>query len=51
MIVTHSVLEVTEPHFTIKFYSNFLKINLKGSGFKNEIEEALENNRSQRTNW
>jgi len=34
------VLEVEDPHFTIKLYDNLLKIELKGS-FKNEIEEAL----------
>lgn len=36
------VLEVEDPHFTIKLYDNLLKIDVKGS-FKNEIEEALEN--------
>jgi hypothetical protein len=36
------VLEVDNPHFTIRLYENLLKIDLKGS-FKNEIEEALEN--------
>ena len=36
------VLEVEDPHLTIKLYNNLLKIELKGS-FKNEIEEALEN--------
>jgi hypothetical protein len=37
-----AVLEVDNPHFTIRLYENLLKIDLKGS-FKNEIEEALEN--------
>ena len=36
------VLEVDDPHFTIRLSNNLLKIDLKGS-FKNEIEEALEN--------
>ncbi len=36
------VLEVENPHFTIRLYNDLLKIDLKGS-FKNEIEEALEN--------
>ena len=36
------VLEVEDPHFTIRLYEDLLKIDLKGS-FKNEIEEALEN--------
>ena len=36
------VLEVDDPHFTIRLYDNLLKIELKGS-FKSEIEEALEN--------
>ena len=36
------VLEVENPHFTIRLYEDLLKIDLKGS-FKNEIEEALEN--------
>ena len=37
-----AVLEVDNPHFTVRLYENLLKIDLKGS-FKNEIEEALEN--------
>ena len=37
-----TVLEVEDPHFTIRLYENLLKIDLKGS-FKNELEEALEN--------
>jgi hypothetical protein len=37
-----AVLEVENPHFTIRLYENLLRIDLKGS-FKNEIEEALEN--------
>jgi hypothetical protein len=36
------LLEVENPHFTIRLYEDLLKIDLKGS-FKNEIEEALEN--------
>ena len=36
------VLEVEDPHFTIRLYADLLKIDLKGS-FKNELEEALEN--------
>ncbi len=39
---TITVLEVENPHFTIRLYDDLLKIDLKGS-FKNEIEEALEN--------
>jgi hypothetical protein len=39
---TIKVLEVENPHFTIRLYEDLLKIDLKGS-FKNEIEEALEN--------
>jgi hypothetical protein len=35
------VLEVKNPHFTIKLSDDLLKIDLKGS-FKNEVEEALE---------
>jgi hypothetical protein len=37
-----AVLEVENPHFTIRLCENLLRIDLKGS-FKNEIEEALEN--------
>ena len=36
------VLEVEDPHFTIRLYENLLKIDLKGS-FKNKLEEAIEN--------
>jgi hypothetical protein len=39
---TIKVLEVENPHFTIRLYEDLLEIDLKGS-FKNEIEEALEN--------
>jgi hypothetical protein len=39
---TIKVLEVENPHFTIRLYEDLLKIDLKGS-LKNEIEEALEN--------
>jgi hypothetical protein len=35
------VLEVENPHFTVKLSEDLLKIDLKGS-FKNEVEEALE---------
>ena len=42
MAQTSVVLEVEDPHFTIRLYKDLLKIDLKGS-FKNEIEEALEN--------
>ena len=35
------ILEITNPHFTIKLSDDLLKIDLKGS-FKNEVEEALE---------
>lgn len=36
------LLEVDDPHFTVRLYENLLKIDLKGS-FKNELEEGLEN--------
>jgi hypothetical protein len=36
------ILEIDEPHFTVRLYSNLLRIDLKGS-VKNKIEEALEN--------
>ncbi|MGA2386210.1 MAG: hypothetical protein ABSG33_06735 [Candidatus Bathyarchaeia archaeon] len=39
---TIAVLEVDDPHFTIKLSNSLLKIDLKGS-FKNELEEAIEN--------
>jgi hypothetical protein len=42
MPIANVVLEVEDPHFTIRLYENLLKIDLKGS-FKNELEEALEN--------
>ncbi len=42
MPAANTVLEVEDPHFTIRLYEDLLKIDLKGS-FKNEIEEALEN--------
>ena len=35
------ILEVKNPHFTVKLSDDLLKIDLKGS-FKNEVEEALE---------
>lgn len=37
-----AVLEIKDPHFTIRLYEDFLKIDLKGT-FKNKIEEAMEN--------
>ena len=36
------VLEIDRPHYVIRLYESWLRIDLKGS-FKNEIEEALEN--------
>jgi hypothetical protein len=39
---TITVLEIEDPHFTIRLSNNLLKIDLRGS-FKNELEEALEN--------
>ena len=42
MPAANTVLEVEDPHFTIRLYEDLLKIDLKGS-FKNELEEALEN--------
>jgi hypothetical protein len=36
------VLEVDRPHFIIRLYEDFLRIDVKGS-VKNEIEEAVEN--------
>ncbi len=42
MAQTSVVLEIEDPHFTIRLTENLLKIDLKGS-FKNEINEALEN--------
>lgn len=42
MSKTSIILELDDPHFTIKLSNNLLKIDLKGS-FKNEVEEALEN--------
>ena len=42
MPIANVVLEVEDPHFTIRLYEDLLKIDLKGS-FKNELEEALEN--------
>jgi hypothetical protein len=36
-----AVLEVDNPHFTIRLYEHLFKIE-KGS-FKNEVEEAIEN--------
>jgi hypothetical protein len=38
---TIKILEINNPHFTIKLSDDLLKIDLKGS-FKNEVEEALE---------
>ena len=42
MPTENTVLDVEDPHFTIRLYEDLLKIDLKGS-FKNEIEEAIEN--------
>ncbi len=42
MAQTSVVLEIEDPHFTIRLTEDLLKIDLKGS-FKNEINEALEN--------
>ncbi len=39
---TRLVLEIDNPHFTVKLYENILQIDLKGTT-KNKIEEALEN--------
>lgn len=39
---TIKILEIKNPHFTIKLSDDMLKIDLKGS-FKNDVEEALEN--------
>ncbi|MEM3357129.1 MAG: hypothetical protein QW166_04810 [Candidatus Bathyarchaeia archaeon] len=36
------ILEVENPHFTVRLYEDLLRIDLKGS-FRNEVEEALEN--------
>jgi hypothetical protein len=36
------ILEIDRPHYIVRLYENFLRIDLRGS-FKNEIEEALEN--------
>jgi hypothetical protein len=36
------ILQIEDPHFTVRLYEDFLKVNLKGS-FKNDVEEALEN--------
>jgi len=37
-----ALLVIDKPHLTVKLYEKMLKIDLKG-GFKNELEEALEN--------
>ena len=37
-----TILEIDDPHFTLKLYEDRLKIDLKGNT-KNEIVEALEN--------
>ena len=39
---TITVIEVDDPHFTIKLSDSLLIIGLKGS-FKNDLEEAIEN--------
>ena len=40
MPAANTVLEVEDPHFTIRLYEGLLKIDLKGS-FKNELEEEI----------
>jgi len=42
MTKTITVIEVDDPHFTIKLTDSLLIIDLKGS-FKNDLEEAIEN--------
>ena len=42
MTKTITVIEVDDPHFTIKLSDSLLIIDLKGS-FKNDLEEAIEN--------
>ena len=42
MTKTITVIEVDDPHFTIKLTDSLLIIGLKGS-FKNDLEEAIEN--------
>jgi hypothetical protein len=37
-----AILEIDNPHFTLRLYENWLRIDLKGNT-KNEIVEALEN--------
>jgi hypothetical protein len=37
-----AILEIDGPHFTLRLYENWLRIDLKGNT-KNEIVEALEN--------
>jgi len=36
------ILEIAKRHFTVRLFSNMLRVDLKG-GLKNEFEEALEN--------
>lgn len=37
-----AILEVDDPHFTVRLFENLLRVDLKGS-LRNEIQEALEN--------
>lgn len=39
---TKTILEIEGPHFTLRLYEDWLRIDLKGNT-KNEIVEALEN--------
>lgn len=39
---TIAILEVDDPHFTVRLFENLLRVDLKGS-LRNEIQEALEN--------
>ena len=42
MSETKTILEIDDPHFTLKLYGTWLRIDLKGNT-RNEIVEALEN--------
>jgi hypothetical protein len=42
MSEARKVLEINEPHFTVRLFEEMLKIDLVG-GVKNDLEEALEN--------
>lgn len=37
-----AILEVDNPHFTVRLFENLLRVDLKGS-LRNEVQEALEN--------